>query len=49
MKCFRAKPFSLPPVSPLAEGRELKFVIDNDQKADWASPLAEGRELKYDE
>ena len=25
------------------------FVIDNDQKADWASPLAEGRELKYDE
>ena len=28
--------------SPLAEGRELKFVIDNDQKADWGRPSRRG-------
>ena len=33
-------------LSPLAEGRELKFYADIRQRDFFASPLAEGRELK---
>ena len=34
--------------SPLAEGRELKFVRELIRQYRVESPLAEGRELKYD-
>ena len=33
--------------SPLAEGRELKFVNNATNSVGGMSPLAEGRELKY--
>ena len=33
--------------SPLAEGRELKFLPCQKRQKDFGSPLAEGRELKY--
>ena len=36
----------LPPASPLAEGRELKFLCLLAATVCVASPLAEGRELK---
>ena len=32
--------------SPLAEGRELKYIIHTTSPCDRTSPLAEGRELK---
>ena len=34
-------------MSPLAEGRELKFCIKTVYNEMVRSPLAEGRELKY--
>ena len=35
-------------LSPLAEGRELKWLSNNRKnKGRFSSPLAEGRELKY--
>ena len=34
-------------MSPLAEGRELKYYICVKRKENLKSPLAEGRELKY--
>ena len=33
--------------SPLAEGRELKYFLENAEDAIRESPLAEGRELKF--
>ena len=35
-------------MSPLAEGRELKFRLSGRLHLVDKSPLAEGRELKYD-
>ena len=35
-------------MSPLAEGRELKFALAGDGVGREGSPLAEGRELKLD-
>ena len=34
-------------VSPLAEGRELKYISEDAPKEAVTSPLAEGRELKF--
>ena len=34
-------------MSPLAEGRELKFAYAEKGTTTVSSPLAEGRELKY--
>ena len=33
--------------SPLAEGRELKYRAEQDERRVVRSPLAEGRELKF--
>ena len=47
MKFKRFEFYSLTFASPLAEGRELKFVPIFSSAEEAVSPLAEGRELKF--